>query len=300
MHKARHARRYCRLPSLGLSIQCAMKSTEVGLATQEKDPDVKWMFMPGRIEGGCRLEKQRGIAPLISILVVVFQGRRDLPPLLDSILHQMDANTELIVVDGGSSDGTIELLQERDSDIDYWVSESDQGIYDAMNKAISLARGTFLLHLNAGDKLLHLPVPELEAARDAGVDGAAFRVLVDEKFEFKPHFGMTLRFCNTLHHQGTFFRRESFPAYDTRYRIFADFDVNQRLALRGAKMKIFDRVVAMHAGGGASDIPSRSAIREFFGLIRKNHGWCCVVIAWLICKRQGLMRRLRHVRERAG
>jgi glycosyltransferase involved in cell wall biosynthesis len=257
--------------------------------------------MLGRIEGGRRLQQgRRDPPPLISIVIVVFQSRRDLPPLLDSIMRRKNANTELIVVDGGSSDGTLELLQQHDSEIDYWVSEADHGIYDAMNKGIALAYGTFILHLNAGDALLHIPVRELEAARDAGIDGAAFRVLIDGKTEFKPRFGAALRFCNTLHHQGTFFRRESFPTYDTRYKIFADFDVNQRLALRGARVRVFDQVVALHAAGGASDLASRSAIHEFFSLINKNYGWWCVAIAWLICKRRGLIRRLDKMRARVG
>jgi hypothetical protein len=252
--------------------------------------------MAGRIEGGRRLRgEERGPRPLISIIIVVFQAREDLPALLDSVLRLKDQNVELIVVDGGSDDGTRELLCERDSQIDYWLSEADQGIYDAMNKGIAAARGTFLFHLNAGDRLLHVPVRELTAAARNHVDVAAFRVSIDERYEFKPSCGIGLRFNNTLHHQGTFFRRESFPVYDIRYKIFADFNTNQQMALRGAVVEVFDQVVALHSTDGISSARSAATISEFFSVIASNHGWTYVPIAWILCKWRGLRSRLERI-----
>jgi glycosyltransferase involved in cell wall biosynthesis len=84
-------------------------------------------------------------SPLLSIITVVFRARRDLPDLIDSVLRVKDETTEFIVIDGGSDDGTRELLCQYGSAIDYWVSEPDKGIYDAMNKGIAAAQGTFML-----------------------------------------------------------------------------------------------------------------------------------------------------------
>jgi hypothetical protein len=182
--------------------------------------------------------------------------------------------------------------------IDYWVSEPDTGIYDAMNKGVAAAQGTFLFHLNAGDRLLHIPVQELEAAASNSTDIVAFRVSIDGKQEFRPGRGVALRLTNTLHHQGTFYKREGFPVYDVNYRVFADFDANQRLARSGAHIEIFDQVVASHMGGGLSDAHTQANVAEFFQVIKRNYGWTHLPPAWLICKWRGLKTRLSMIRQR--
>jgi glycosyltransferase involved in cell wall biosynthesis len=239
----------------------------------------------------------RTVEPLISIITVVFHSRQDLPALIESVASIKKDYVEFIVIDGGSKDGTCELLGRYDSVIDYWVSEPDSGIYDAMNKGIAAAQGTFLFHLNAGDRLLDIPVRELELAHSNRADVVAFRVSIDGKQEFRPSRGVSLRLRNTLHHQGTFYKREGFPIYDLSYRIFADFDVNQRLARRGARIEIFDQVVASHMGGGVSDIQTDANVSEFFQIIRRNYGWTHLVPAWLICKWRGLKTRLARFRR---
>ena len=232
-------------------------------------------------------------SPLVSIITVVFNARSVLPELLESVLKLKNPYIELIVVDGGSKDGTVEFLQDHNSSIDYWLSESDRGIYDAMNKAIAQARGTFLLHLNAGDELLTIPVEELQRAKEEGLDIVAFRVSLDSRSEFRPSYSMALRFNNTLHHQGTFFRREIFPAYDIAYKVFADFDVNQRLLRAGARASISDTVVALHAADGVSNQPTAAAATEFFQIVAKNYGRRSLPVAWAMCKWRGFMARLR-------
>lgn len=250
--------------------------------------------MPIRREGGSRMATDAFVtSPLVSIITVVFNARSVLPELLDAVLKLKNQHIELIVVDGGSKDGTVEFLQQQNSSIDYWLSEPDRGIYDAMNKAIAHARGTFLLHLNAGDKLLTIPMEELQRAKEEGLDIVAFRVSLDGCSEFRPSYSMALRFNNTLHHQGTFFRREMFPTYDIAYKIFADFDVNQRLLRAGARARIFDTVVALHATDGVSNMPTAAAITEFFQIIAKNYGRRSLPVAWAMCKWRGLMARLR-------
>jgi glycosyltransferase involved in cell wall biosynthesis len=244
-------------------------------------------------KGGRRLiQSNYSAQPLVSIITVVFRARQDLPALLDSILRLKDDGIELIVVDGCSADGTCELLSGYGEQIDYWISEPDRGIYDAMNKGIAVARGKFLLHLNAGDRLLCIPRHQLEEAASRNVEVAAFRVSIDGHYEFEPSCGLGLRLKNTLHHQGTFFRRENFPDYYPKYRVFGDFDVNQRLALRGSKMEVFDEVVALHMTGGVSTVPDPAIDSEFFGVIAKNYGRPYLPLAWFLCKWRGFKARL--------
>jgi glycosyltransferase involved in cell wall biosynthesis len=234
------------------------------------------------------------LSPLVSIIIVVFEAISDLPNVIESILQHKDDDLELIIIDGGSRDGTVEYLRAHESQIDYWISEKDSGIYDAMNKGISNAQGVYLLHLNAGDRLLRFPKAELQRANADGVDIAAFRVSIDGKQEFHPSSGIGLRFTNTLHHQGTFFRRERFLTYDLRYRVFADFDVNQKLALSGARMKVFDSVVALHANDGISNRDSEAIEAEFFSVIQENYGRWAILPAWIVRKWHGLLIMLRN------
>jgi glycosyltransferase involved in cell wall biosynthesis len=228
------------------------------------------------------------VSPLVSVIVVVYQAVSGLPDVVDSILRHKDEDVELVIIDGGSKDGTVEYLQAHEGHIDYWISEPDRGIYDAMNKAIAKAKGTYLLHLNVGDRLLQIPKQELLQAKQEGIEVAAFRVSIDGRQEFRPSSGLSLRFTNTLHHQGTFFRRDTFPLYNPRYRIYADFDVNQKLALRGARIKLYDTVIASHANDGASNQGSKAMDAEFFSVIRENYGLLSLTFAWIVRKWHGL------------
>jgi glycosyltransferase involved in cell wall biosynthesis len=232
----------------------------------------------------------------VSIVVVVFRARQELSVLLESIYSKTEDDVELIVIDGGSNDGTLEYLSSQDDRIDYWLSERDQGIYDAMNKAITRATGTFLLHLNAGDLLVHLPREQLLRERHGQVTLLSFPVLLDRNRVFRPAFGKRLQFENTLHHQGTFYRRIHFPGYDAAYRIFADFDVNQRLALAGARGFIGEPAVAFHATDGISAQKNAAAILEFLTVIRRNYGARAVLAARLVGKWQGLQTLIRRLR----
>ena len=98
--------------------------------------------------------------PLVSIIVVVFRDRDELVSLIDNLAPFRSSEVELIVMDGGSDDGTLDELTKNTGRIDKWRSERDQGIYDAMNKGLAAARGIYILHINAGDRVLTLPLTE--------------------------------------------------------------------------------------------------------------------------------------------
>src|SRR5689334_6995758 len=91
--------------------------------------------------------------PMVSVVTVVYQGARTLQETIDSVVAQGRDDLEYIVVDGGSTDGTLEILERNRRHITSWRSEPDRGIYDAMNKGIRLARGQLIKLLNADDVL---------------------------------------------------------------------------------------------------------------------------------------------------
>jgi len=232
-----------------------------------------------RNEGGKRMQGSRPIPPLVSIISVVYGDCSKLIPLMESIFSHTSNDTEIIVIDGGSSDGTLELLQSWNDKIDYWLSEKDSGIYDAMNKGVSAATGEYILHLNAGDKLYRIPTAQLVQCRSDKIDVVCFDVLLDDKTVYHPRTGFILRIDNSWHHQGTFYRKSSHPGYDTRYCVFSDFDVNQKLGRSGCTVRMFPGIISGFSTEGISSKPSGR--RELYQIIRKNHGLMYLPIAFI-------------------
>jgi glycosyltransferase involved in cell wall biosynthesis len=89
--------------------------------------------------------------PLISIITVVFNGEKYLEETIRSVLNQTYPNVEYIIIDGGSTDGTLSIINKYEDSIDYWVSEKDTGMYDALKKGFSLATGSIFAWLNSDD-----------------------------------------------------------------------------------------------------------------------------------------------------
>jgi glycosyltransferase involved in cell wall biosynthesis len=219
--------------------------------------------------------------PLLSVVIVVFRDRDELRQIIESILPHNNEDLEIIVIDGGSDDGTTELLQSFGHEIAYWVSEPDSGIYDAMNKGIAAARGEYILHLNAGDRLRMVPWDALRDNAAAGVDVVCCKVLIDGHIEFVSRTSLLTRIANTWHHQGTFYRRVAHLGYDATYRTHGDFDHNQRILKAGSVIKDHPFIVADHQSGGASMAKTRH--RETYRSVRTNFGWFYVVPAWFRC-----------------
>jgi len=89
--------------------------------------------------------------PKISVITVVFNGAKYIEQTILSVINQTYLNIEYIIIDGGSTDGTIEIIKKYISKIDYWHSKPDDGIYDAMNKGLAVATGSWVNFMNAGD-----------------------------------------------------------------------------------------------------------------------------------------------------
>ncbi len=244
-------------------------------------------------EGGRRLRDSRNTPPLVSIITVLFRAADELPALIANITPHLGSEVEWIVIDGGSGDGTVSLLEEHGDRIDYWMSEPDHGVYDAMNKGVAEARGEYVLHLNAGDRLLTIPFAELRECH--GVDLVSFSVDMEGFGIFRPRPGLFLsRFYMPWHHQGCFYRREGHLGYDTRFPVHADFDLNQRMVLANKSVRCFDILVSKMGGGGASAGESTKA--ESYRIIRKNFGphYALLTFLWYntVCPLIALLQRL--------
>ena len=189
--------------------------------------------------------------PTVSIVTVVLNEALQIQQLLSCVTKHVGPDVELIVIDGGSTDGTLDVLKRYENKIQTLVSEPDKGLYDAMNKALPLCSGSFVIHINAGDLLYSIPLQQLKQLPDTVVC-ASYNVELSDGRLYKPHSGWRLRYRNTLHHQGTFYRRNALGSYDTGFRLYADHDLNLRLLNEGRQILCFDETIAFHDLGGIS------------------------------------------------
>jgi len=217
--------------------------------------------------------------PLVSIITVTFNADQHLAQALDSILCQTYSNIELIVIDGESTDSTLDLIRERADRIDYWISEADSGIYDAMNKGIELARGQFLGFKNADDWYLPNAVEMMvQASRNIGADvlyGNSLSILEEEPLQVAPFFTdhKTLGQNPGIDHRSCFMRSSLHKSilFDLKYKLAADLDVFYRLQNLSAKFVHIDGFLSYKRFGGASD--GTAILKESFEINRKYKGW---------------------------
>lgn len=110
-------------------------------------------------EGGLRtlgrFKSYKEDKPLITVITAVYNGEKHLEETINSIINQSYDNVEYIIVDGGSTDGTLDIIKKHEHAIDYWVSEKDKGISDAFNKAVTLSTGNFINFQGDGDGFNH-------------------------------------------------------------------------------------------------------------------------------------------------
>jgi glycosyltransferase involved in cell wall biosynthesis len=149
----------------------------------------------------------------LSIISININNKNGLRKTIESVVNQNFTNFEYIVIDGGSSDGSVEIIKEFEDKISYWISEPDKGIYNAMNKGIQVAKGEYLLFLNSGDWL----VDEVKLS-DVIENLNVFDLIIYDLFFVEEHnqsrkkhpVDITLSYIieKTISHPSTFIKRE--------------------------------------------------------------------------------------------
>ncbi len=228
------------------------------------------------------------VRPLVSVITVVRNAASEIEATLRSIADLKTSRLEHIVLDGGSTDGTLDIIKRYAPHIDHWSSGSDRGIYDAMNKALAFAHGDYVININAGDRLLSIP----QCLGQGGEDAALYCACVKTEADIlRPRWGKGLLLRNTLPHQGCFYKREVLQArpYNLSYKIFADYDLNLRLYHDKVKAVLLEDTVAFHATDGISN--QSSGAEELFRVVRDNNGRLVQCLSWGYFKLQGLKSR---------
>jgi glycosyltransferase involved in cell wall biosynthesis len=206
---------------------------------------------------------------LISVITVNYNNSLGLRETIQSVIGQTYSDIEYIVVDGGSTDRSLAVIEEHTAGISWWVSEKDNGVYDAMNKGIARANGEYLLFLNSGDYFYSKKSLEIFAAQnhDADIVYGDLQVITVDKNWVKPYpVKLSFRYFlnDTLPHPSSFIRRELFSRcgmYDTGFRIVADWAFFIKAICKDdASYKHIDEVISSFRYDGMSSKPENQPI----------------------------------------
>jgi glycosyltransferase involved in cell wall biosynthesis len=207
----------------------------------------------------------------ISVVTVVKNGASHLEETILSVIEKKTtAEIDYLVIDGGSTDGTTDIIRKYAAHISYWVSEPDSGIYDAMNKGwAAAADDSFILFLGAGDRIISLPKTMNFFNQKDVVYGS---VRMGENTVFKARADFHLKLYNSLHHQALLVSKALHPdpPFNCSYLVYADFDFNQRLKKNGANFVYSPDFIGYARPGGVSDRPCFS---ESLHIVSVNFGF---------------------------
>lgn len=176
--------------------------------------------------------------PVFSVITITYNAVQWIEGTIRSVVGQTYGNIEYIIIDGKSTDGTVDIIKKYESDITYWISEPDNGLYDAMNKGIKQATGDYLWFINAGDSIYDKnttqsitnmlteqgSLPDIIYGQTAIIDEKGIflglhRFRTPEKLTWKS-FKMGMK----VSHQSFIAKRQIAPLFDLNYRFSADFD----------------------------------------------------------------------------
>ncbi|MGB6066309.1 MAG: glycosyltransferase family 2 protein [Desulfomonilaceae bacterium] len=237
------------------------------------------------------------LQPHFSIIVAVYNRAATLQRCIDSVVNQTYPRKELIIVDGGSTDGSVDILRQNEHLIDYWESKPDRGIYHAFNKGIDHARGEWIYFLGSDDYLIEPEVmsrvarnlmtcePEIRIvygkAAIVSRDGLVLATQGEDYERTKRKLHKFMPIC----HQGIFHRRSLFESgggFDESFRVLGDYELLLReLKDRPAKF-MADTIVAAIQLGGASTRPAEALIVPMEeARARKLNGFPVHPPAWL-------------------
>ena len=235
--------------------------------------------------------------PLITIIIAVFNGAKTLQQCIASVAQQSYANKQLIIIDAGSTDGTVDLLKANNHTINYWVSEPDKGIYNAWNKGLLKAEGEWICFLGADDyfwdiHVLEKMTQELEKLpSEINIVYGQIMLLSENGDEMyvsgEPWLVAKQRFSQVpgIPHTGTMHKRAFFELhgmFDESFRIAGDYEMLLRELKAKDAMFIPNLILAGMRQGGMSSHPKNSLLSmKEIRVAQKMHGYRYPSALWI-------------------
>jgi glycosyltransferase involved in cell wall biosynthesis len=217
---------------------------------------------------------RKELSPTISVITVVRNGETYIEETIKSVASQTYPNIEHIIIDGNSTDNTVNIIRRHENALSYWISEPDAGIYDAMNKGVSAAKGDWLLFINADDFLasptsIDEAIVYLNNANNLIVYGNVIYLYPDgsEKLYGTEWDLLKYRFRNVamyLAHQATFHSKQLFlnNLFDTSFKIAGDYDFLLRHLKDNDATYIPVTIAKMRTGGLSYSVSKIELLRD--------------------------------------
>jgi len=208
----------------------------------------------------------------LSIVTVVYNAVATLEETMLSVLNQDMRKVEYIVIDGASSDGSVDVIKKYGPQLSYWVSEPDRGVFDAMNKGVARSRGEWVYFLGADDVLMPNIIDTILAKLANPLKIVFGDVLFDDGHVMKSSLSIRTLMQNTVHHQGAFYNKTLFDdfIYDQRFESQADYELNLLIYLRNDNYLYVPILIAKYGTNGISAGHSEQALGQI-NTIRARH-----------------------------
>lgn len=248
------------------------------------------------------------LLPKVSIITVVYNDVQGIEYTIRSVMKQTYAELEYIIVDGLSTDGTLDVIDQYSEEVSMLISEKDNGIYDAMNKGLAIATGDYVLFLNSGDELYEDMTLEkvFSSAENADIYYGE-TLLIDEernvignrrhavpqRFDWK-----SFRYGMNICHQAIYVKRNIAEPYDLQYQLSADVDWVIRAARKANKIKNVNQHVAKYLVGGMTQKRHRQSLTERYTIFKKHYGTIPNLINHGVIAARLILYRLKHGKTR--
>lgn len=220
--------------------------------------------------------------PLLSVITVVFNNAEAIERTMLSVLDQTYPNIEYLVIDGQSTDGTLSIIEKYKARLAVFISEKDEGIYDAMNKGLARASGDYVIFMNSGDEFYEKDTVKTVLETEPGADiyygetemiDENLRSLGQRRHKAPANFTWRdFKYGMSVSHQAIFIRRELVENYDLNYQLSSDIDWILNAAKKARKIVNVHRYVAKYLVGGMSKKKHRQSLRERFQIMKKHYG----------------------------
>jgi glycosyltransferase involved in cell wall biosynthesis len=220
--------------------------------------------------------------PILSVITIVYNNVKDIERTILSVTRQTYPNIEYIVVDGLSTDGTLDIIHKYENRIAQIIGEKDEGIYDAMNKGLAAAKGDYVIFMNSGDEFFDAETVdaifasadnadiyygETEMIDANGQSLGQRRHKAPKKFNWK-----SFRYGMSISHQAIYIKRSLTEPYDRQYTLSSDIDWILRIAKKAKTIINVNRYVAKYLVGGMSKKKHKQSLVERFRIMKKHYG----------------------------